>query len=144
MWKIIPLTQSKEGHGDSAQWSKALINVLARAGVWGTGTVGALTAGNLSVSVKSLPWLLIGWALQRLQPYPEVTYAHIGQKVVWLEQMYIPWGDTETSVLWCMLIAKPMKNKPLKWRGEKEPGSEVSKGLGLHCWRGFAHIPNRL
>lgn len=32
-----------------------------------------------------------------------------------------------------MLIAKPVKNKPSKWRGEEELGG--SKGLGLH-WRG--------
>ena len=34
-----------------------------------------------------------------------------------------------------MLIAKPWKNKPGKWRVEEEPESEVSKGLGLHCVR---------
>ena len=39
------------------------------------------------------------------------------------------------SLLWHTLIAKPVKNKPVKWRGEEQLGNEVSMGLGLHCVR---------
>ena len=39
-----------------------------------------------------------------------------------------------------MLIAKPAKNKPAKLRGDEEPGSEVCKGLGLHCGGGGSDI----
>ena len=50
-----------------AQWSKALINILARAGVWWTGTLGAVTADNLPPS-KQVPPLILHWL-----SIPEVT-----------------------------------------------------------------------
>ena len=43
-----------------AQWSKALINFLARVGVWQTGTLRAVTADNLSPSVQ-VPPLIPHW-----------------------------------------------------------------------------------
>ena len=57
--------------------------------------------------------------------------------------MYIRLGEAETlspSSLCSLAHAhcKACENKPMKWRGEEEPGSEGSKGLGLHCgvWGG--------
>ena len=114
-----------------AQWREASIKVLSKGSVWWTGTLGAVTAIYL-LACKSFPWFLIGWVLQRLQPYPDITYAHVRYRVVWLEQMYIPWGDTETFSPSSLCSLEPAHCKTHKTERE-EPGSEVSKGLRLHC-----------
>ena len=50
--------------------------------------------------------------------------------------MYISGGEAETFSVLCSLVpayCKACKNKATNRRGEEEIGSEVSKGLELHC-----------
>ena len=78
---ISPLTQPKEGRGDSAHSEARLWSTFLQEWV----SDRQAHSGQLQQTIyllvcKSLPWFLIGWVIQRLQPYPDIAYAHVRQK----------------------------------------------------------------
>ena len=113
------------------QSREALINAFARAGVWRTGTCGAVTTDNLSPSVQvpprpSLAEHCRGYSLARMSSMP-------------CKAKSIQIGTNVRSLRCCRVFSslahahRKARKKISPWNGEGKENLDVSKGVGLHC-----------